>query len=631
MKATDEKILLLKEPPVNELRNWRQKVGLNCNRQQMKDYAQALTPWLESFSRMVKVTADGLITDATEMEGLFRSNASEGTLTNGLALFMSHQENLKAYIDSLSTDMKTLWQTMLRDIVVDKDTAKDILHTRKPLFKNTDSYSFYFSRKDIKWEKTECKWFDINYYISSNIRTYGYRKSEGFITIRRFIHTVFLPVFFPNLENTGTGPAELDSNEWRIFDFERESLMRYHLFSGLIEQGELPFKKTGIGIHDVKRVQKSLMLNEFFPADDNEYRHNLRAYSYIKMLALYNHVKSRQNKLPVKYEDTLRDLFKNLGKLDDYLPAMLYPHIKGLRKQFTEYGRHVKLGNIMLDLLKKEAVDAPGHWVDIDDLLVKTNVLDPSYNCGLRYTVQVFNPDNEQSSFDIENQYHNRIVSVDEYVKEFGLAGLHAYAFILCSLGIVQLATTVNIGDGVSPFDSARYVRLTALGRYVVEADSKYNAPEYEHVAYFELDHDRLIIRSLVDPNPYAQMLLDTSRPISRNRYETSALSFLENCHKREDVEEKISIFQRFIASELPPLWKQFFESLLQHCHPLKEDKTIYLRYTIDPNNRELISLITTDEKIRQIVTRAEGFMILVKLKDLQLFETLMKKHGYLL
>ena len=155
--------------------------------------------------------------------------------------------------------------------------------------------------------------------------------------------------------------------------------------------------------------------------------------------------------------------------------------------------------------------------------------------------------------------------------------------------------------------------------------------PKIEQEVYFELDPERLIIRSLKDPNPYEQLLRDTAEPISRGRFQTSALSFLSGCHSREDVEGKISIFKQFIANELPPLWEQFFQSLLQHCKPLEEDKASYRHYTLQPDNRELIHLITTDPTLRQLAIRAEGFRLLVRIEDIRKFENQLKKHGYLI
>ena len=96
-------------------------------------------------------------------------------------------------------------------------------------------------------------------------------------------------------------------------------------------------------------------------------------------------------------------------------------------------------------------------------------------------------------------------------------------------------------------------------------------------------------------------------------------------------MESKIKIFQQFISSDLPPLWKQFFQSLLQHCNPLQEDRTSYKHYTLDAQNRDLVQLVTTDPSLRQLIVRAEGYRILVKQDDIKKFEIQLKKHGYLL
>jgi hypothetical protein len=248
-----------------------------------------------------------------------------------------------------------------------------------------------------------------------------------------------------------------------------------------------------------------------------------------------------------------------------------------------------------------------------------------------RYSTLVYHPNDERDHGNITNEYSGRIITADLYTQEFGYTGLQSFLFMLCSLGVVEIAVSDDEHRNISPFDRLDYVRLTPLGRYALDVTDDYEAPEQEHIAYFELDPERLIIRSLVDPNPYAQLLMDTSVAISKNRFETSALSFLSSCHTKSDVESKISIFRQFISNDIPPLWEQFFQSLLQHCHPLIEDKTAYKRYTLDPQNRDLIQLITTDPVLRQLVIRAEGYRILVKQEDLKKFETQLKKHGYLL
>ena len=304
-----------------------------------------------------------------------------------------------------------------------------------------------------------------------------------------------------------------------------------------------------------------------------------------------------------------------------------FPHIKGLRNQITDYSREPVLATMLFGLLRRQ----PQRWMAINDLLLMITAEESSENKS-RFASMVFYPGDEHYATPLVNEYTQRTITAENYTREFGYTALQGFALMLCSLGIAEVA--LNEDDrkqSISPFDSVEYLRLTPLGRYALGVTNEYEEPEQEHVAYFELDPDRLIIRSLVEPNPYAQLLKDTSVPISKNRFETSALSFLANCHKKADVEGKIKIFRQFISNELPPLWEQFFKTLLQHCNPLLEDKTAYKRYTLDPQNRELAQLITTDPVLRQLAIRAEGYRIMVRNDDLKKFETQLKKHGYLL
>ena len=272
----------------------------------------------------------------------------------------------------------------------------------------------------------------------------------------------------------------------------------------------------------------------------------------------------------------------------------------------------------------------PTQWVPIADIFFQITWLDSNGTMSFINT-EVFAQTNQKNSTEVVNEITHQYITVNHYTDEFGYTGLQSFAYLLCSLGMAEIAVNEDHISNNTPFSNLQYLRLTPLGCYVLDMAHEYEPPQIEHVAYFELDPDRLIIRSLVNPNPYAQLLMDTSVPISTNRFQTSAMSFLANCHTRDDVESKIKIFQQFIADELPPLWQQFFEQLLQHCHPLMEDRTSYQHYTLKPDNTELIQLVTTDPVLRAIVIRAEGYRLLVKTVDIRKFETQLKKHGYLL
>ena len=614
--------LVLEEPTAEHWGDIISFLESRCNKNQLLNYGEAFIPWISKYGKVMRRTRNGRIVEATEATLMTKSNSSKHVIAQGVALILSSDENLKLYVDSLSDEMKELWRTILFKVFVTQKEAKKILKTTSNLFSQERSY-YYYSDK-VVWNKREYGWFSTESFRSAELSRYGYRDYESYITVSPAVHALFLPIFYPEAFDEEVGLNELPEGHYRTINLEAESQVHYQLFCGLYQQGEFPLKKKGVGTADMKRGQKKLALTEFFPGDTNEFRTNLRAFSYIQQLTLAKQFLIKSGN--PSYEDVMRTLFCEYSSLGNWLLNLLYPHIKGLRQQMTYYGRHGKLCHKMLTWLREES----DRWVSIRDIYLKFFGLENGENSS-RFTTLVFYPRDEQSNTEMINEYTGQQIAANSYAMEFGYTGLQMCAFLMASVGVAEIAINEDQNLNLSPVDVVEYVRLTPLGRYALDLTNDYDAPEQEHIAYFELDPERLIIRSLVEPNPYAQLLTDTSIAISKNRFETSALSFLSSCHTKSDVESKIKIFQQFISSDLPPLWKQFFQSLLQHCNPLQEDRTSYKLYTLDAQNRDLVQLVTTDPSLRQLIVRAEGYRILVKQDDIKKFEIQLKKHGYLL
>ena len=79
-------------------------------------------------------------------------------------------------------------------------------------------------------------------------------------------------------------------------------------------------------------------------------------------------------------------------------------------------------------------------------------------------------------------------------------------------------------------------------------------------------------------------------------------------------------------------MWTDFFKSLETRCHPFDTIKNLdYHIYQLQPENVELIRLLSTDEKLKECVIRAEGYLILVKNENYAKFTKRMKALGYML
>ena len=176
-------------------------------------------------------------------------------------------------------------------------------------------------------------------------------------------------------------------------------------------------------------------------------------------------------------------------------------------------------------------------------------------------------------------------------------------------------------------------VRLTPLGAYVLGVTEKYEVQlASDDKVYFELDPQRLIIRSLSDNNPYEGLLTDTCIPIGNRRYKMNAETFLARCADKSDVEGKIDFFKRYISGDLTPVWTDFFGSLLKRCNPLTSvAQNEYVVYRISPDNKPLIHLLANDPVLRTLVIKAENYIILVETDKKTKFDRRLKSLGYLL
>lgn len=625
-QATDKEVLVLSEPNREAYKEVMLNIDRAFNKARLQEIVASFKPWLNRYSSIVKRNDKGQTVACKELTAISGSSLYKQTIVSWLAFLLASPENLTLYAQSLSEEMRELWHHVLIDGCVSEDKAKSIL--KRSSIIDTPSTSFYYSYNDPTFTVKELQVFSIRRYLSANKKTrWGYRDKENYIILHPILQDFFFPIFFPDIPAYELSVAELPSDDYRVVEFEAESVAKFKLMQSLMSNGSIVLGTKGVGIGDVRKAGKKLGMQEFYSSDTNVYQSIMRTRFYVNALLLARYL--THTNFPPKtnsYADWLKTLFTYSEYIEEYIMPMCLPHIKGLRKQMTEENCCCDLFEFLAQWLREDSE----RWVPLKDVFIKIyTTLDNDYY-SLPIVTMVLNPDLQKDDTDIVNDFSNMRLTADMFAREFGLTTLQSVAFLLCSLGMAELAIS-NSYSHDTPFAGAEYIRLTPLGRYALGEDPVYTPPEMEQEAYFELDPNRLIIRSLASPNPYAQLLSDTAKPISKNRYETSASTFLAQCHNRDDVEQKISIFKQFISDKLPPLWEQFFQSLLQHCNPLQADTATYRQYRLSPDNSELIHLLTTDERLRRLIIRAEGYLILVRSEDIHQFEEQLKKHGYLL
>ena len=620
-KVFSERSLLFTEPPKKLLEDTMQLLDRSFTKNQLHKMFVALHGMMKSYDGIFTQQRDGSKQLHTEVAKA--SNKLE--LEQELAYILCMPENLRFYVDNLSEPKRELWRRVLTNVYVSEAEAKKILGTNQVFDTDIDSRSYYYySSSDVSLMDKELCFLSVGQSLSATEKRYGYRKRVNFIRVSSKLYRYFFNVFFPDVQKVGKGRKLLPADNYVVCNFESDSYRAFHLLAGLLNTGEIEVKTKGVAQSSIKKTSKRLGLEEF-PLDANVFP-PLRSNFYVGMLAMNYHLCSSGHKDGTNYEKALRRMFGRIDNFENYLPAIFFPHITGLRRQILSLNSCFLLFEFLIKCLKEE----PNDWIGIYDILLEAAFDLSNPNSSIPIITMVFDHTYQKKDVDIVNTFSKKQLAVDSFVMEFGYTLFQSACFMLCSLGMAELALS-PLKRMESPFARAEFVRLTPLGQYVLQVTSEYSAPTIEQHVYFELDPDRLIIRSLVSPNPYVHLLSDSATPISSNRFETSPNSFLANCKSRDDIEKKIDLFRQFISKELPPLWKDFFDTLIMHCNPFTVEKTNYRHYRVSPQNAELIRLITSDEQLRKLVVRAEGYLILVAEDDIRKFENQLKKHGYLL
>lgn len=97
---------------------------------------------------------------------------------------------------------------------------------------------------------------------------------------------------------------------------------------------------------DIKRTAKQLGMTEFFKAQSGKadsfdgpptLQSAIHANFYISSLTLTYYYINKKNKTSNDYPATLRMMMDNIRTLRYYLPSVLLPHIKGLRKTMIDF------------------------------------------------------------------------------------------------------------------------------------------------------------------------------------------------------------------------------------------------------------------------------------------------------
>lgn len=535
-----------------------------------------------------------------------------------LAFFLGDLRNFRKYLDSLPENIQLLWRMTMDFYYVSHTQFSQ--KTGKEWIPQRERYSYYYY--DVP-KPDELAWFGCCRGKTVGMGNYGNRNSDYYFYLPVFFRSHLRLLFFPEDQCKLVPQKELPADQLlHIFNAEPDILRELPILKSLHAQGMLEMGRTKMTASIFKKAVKQLHMAEFFPEETNSSYALMRASFVIPFYAFYQITDHRVT------DEQPENILKGLLEDVIYYPGIFAPtilnHVSGLRANVLLESYTTKQANNILALLKKQNSQ---DWISVTHLCLELRQQEVM-GC---YNLLFFNADFEK--MDIINQKLRQEVHLDNCYIQMGIPFIKGFLFMLASFGLLEVACTDPKPDDVSYYNSLRYVRVTALGAYILGLTKKYTSPTTQtQTDFFELDDTKLLIRALGERNPYEPLLDDISHSIGSHRYSVTYASFLKNCVTGEDISNKINFFKQYISSDLPDNWKQFFSTLSRQVAPMsKVPESRYLIYQVNATDKELQRLISVDPVLRQHVVRAENYLLLVR-KDRQkeVIERL-KEFGYLL
>ncbi len=368
------------------------------------------------------------------------------------------------------------------------------------------------------------------------------------------------------------------------------------------------------------KMRKKLRIKEFYPETD-KYFEAIRSF----LIAGFISSNSKKTDLGLLALEMLKGWIKQFAGGKSYSLKHLFVFVKGLgnavddSKSISEaFCKHVKSMEV-------------GQWYDYDKVYaaaVYRNFTFETFNMHAARNYLYYNVE-EKGSFRYLNKVYLEFDIYDQAVVQPTLKGLF---FLFASFGIFDIAfnhpdTTKLSKTYFSPFDGLRYVRLTPLGAYVLGITNDFQAQKSETVATFVLDADNLFIHA--SDSPQCEVILqDIAIKVSANRYKVTAFSFLKSCKKKDDIHAKIQYFKNYVCKTPPQNWNDFLNSFERKTNPLTIVKN-QMVLKVPSTDPQLIALLAKDEFLKNLVTKAENYQIIINIEHYPVLMNRLKQYGY--
>ena len=582
------------------------------------DLMDFISKWLKNKHIILK-TPEGIVTEDKVIDEFMALKPNKKlkyeNYNKFIAIILSDSGNIRKMLSTCPPEVTQVLKRLLGCFYIPVEDLYDTSEGKSVLEMQKRWGNDFF---EVKYP-----WFKL---VASEVseETYFYDK-KLFITIPYFLYSFFYRALTEEVEPLS---GELHKEKgWHVLSTEVDVVTAYPILYSMYNQNVLVVGKSHkMLISTIKKCVKLLTMRELFPDSNDSFLQNIRA-SFV-LPYFYEMFFSLKKKQIPSVQDFLKIYAFRVLHDQDIIP-LLIPHVKGVRYNDVDFSKFEDLTVMVWNILTRE--EYMDKWIPVERILHDVLEMEDGY-----YNLHLFSfYDYGTSYLKMKNNCKDGdLIHYGNLKDELCIPSLKGILLMLVAVGLLDVVYRDYDLEDVSWVDWLKSVRITNLGKYVFGLSKTYTSPcsEDVHRNIFDVDPDRLMLRVTAEDTPYVAYLKEVATSIGCNRFVFSYDSFLRNSSSKKDVENKIDFFKQFITSDLSPIWEDFFKKLLVRCSPLQSasDKK-YDIYKVNPDNKELLYLLSTDEKLKKYVVRAEGFLILVESRYKSEFSKRLKGLGYML
>ena len=430
-----------------------------------------------------------------------------------------------------------------------------------------------------------------------------------------------LRLFFPLPEGYQLLAVNSPQKSNFTYSNEDEILAFIRVISDMLENNLVEFGKTNQKplAKTLKILKESTTINEFYSEK------NLDSF-VVDML-------TRSFKF---YNDRFQFKDKELASLKLFMAYQLKcefnftiskifaSYLNGVR--FNKDTSEVKLFQIAKEIVHEMPKD---NWVSFENIIVHTKFRETYFDFDYSY---------KTNRYTLETD--NRIIEVGENRDElFHKPILKAIFFYFGALGLMELKydkpisfskeITAKRKPYISQWDGLKYIKLTELGKYIFGYLRRYTPKKIVLKELEKLKFDEFKPIITVDrSNPIMIAKLEPFvEKLNEDKYILTHSKFFRDCATIKDLKQKIDDFYKKIEPNPPKVFTQFFDNIIKESNFMKKNlKQIVIELK---DNRRLLNLFMTDNKLQELFIKAEGYRIIVLKEDISKVTKIVKENGF--